>query len=258
MAKSSPKPPQFVAPAPKGMVPALTTEAQTEAERARFSTGYEGGTSRLTADGRRRLSEVAAVSRRDAVAPSQVQELDLDAAVFEEEDEGEEEGIVLVPPTDDAVAQVPKQTAPTPDLTLTPTSDEDIDRLWDWLRNPADKDQSFLGMQLTTSRQLTQVVQGLVHQHYFESIYWQDTQHLGFVALAPVLPDLGYGILHMYLRLEVRGMLKDLLGPVLEQLARRQGGAYNVAVHSTDAALSRLHRLVLTPLGFTEHTLFVR
>ena len=78
---------------------------------------------------------------------------------------------------------------------------------------------------------------------------------IGFAMLGPILD--GVGLLHLYLAQAARGRLAELT-PLLVQAAQDLKPALKLAVSSPTPAWARLHRQVLAPLGFREHTLFVR
>lgn len=266
MAKHVAAAPRFVAAAPKGMVPA-SVAGQWEAESARFSGNGSGVTSARTSEGRLALARKAAQARRDSVSavavvdePPEIEEeaeeeqpaaLDLDAAL-----DAAEARASTSPMIDHAIKafQEAAQAAPVDELTLAPVSDEDIDRLWDWLRSPADEGQAFLHLTFTTSRQLAQVIAAMQQQAFLEAIYF-GAHHIGFLAVVPRVENTG--VFHLYLEPRVRGQIAALTKELLPLVEQRFPGL-QLAVYSASEAWARLHRQVLGPLGFREHTLFVR
>lgn len=143
---------------------------------------------------------------------------------------------------------------------------EDVDRLWDWVRADGDNGAAFLSRPMQTSMDLHGVMETLLTAEsagtaLIRAIYYEGAadgdQHLGFAALAPILPVEQVAVMHIYLRPEVRGQLAQLTGPLI-QLASSLLPTYTLAVLSADAAWARLHRQVLAPLGFVEQVLFVR
>lgn len=138
----------------------------------------------------------------------------------------------------------------------------DVDRLWDWLRADADKGQAFLGKPMTTSVALHAQIRFLVEQTEPEgvaiirSLYWHE-EHFGFAMLAPILAADQTALLHIYLKKDARGALATLVQALVE-LAGQAVPGMHLAVSSADATWARLHRSLLAPLGFIEHTMFVR
>lgn len=138
----------------------------------------------------------------------------------------------------------------------------DVDRLWDWLRADADKGQAFLGKPMTTSVALHAQIRFLVEQTEPEgvaiirSLYWHE-EHFGFAMLAPILAADRTALLHIYLKKDARGALATLVQALVE-LAEQAVPGMHLAVSSADATWARLHRSLLAPLGFVEHTMFVR
>lgn len=153
-----------------------------------------------------------------------------------------------------------------PGVTVRPVTIEDGDRLWDWIRADGDHGAAFLSRPMQTSMDLHGVMHALITAEsagtaLMRAVYYEGAtegdQHLGFAALAPILPVEQVAVMHIYLRPEVRGQLAALTGPLV-QVASSILPTYKLAVVSHDAAWARLHRQVLLPLGFTEHVMFVR
>lgn len=137
----------------------------------------------------------------------------------------------------------------------------DVDRLWDWLRADGDQGVTFLGMPITTSPMLHEHLSFLAKDAEAQSValiralYWQGT-HFGFAMLAPILADEATALMHIYLMKDARGSLHAIL-PALVALAQQAAPGKHLAVASLDKAWAKLHRQLLTPLGFVEHTMFV-
>lgn len=137
----------------------------------------------------------------------------------------------------------------------------DIDRLWDWIRADADKGQTFLGRQLSSSIELHTLVNA-IHQAegrglaLIRAVAYQ-AEHFGFAMLAPILADEKTALMHIYLAQPLRGQLHTLVGPLVELAAVVQPST-TFAVYSADATWATLHRRLLVPLGFTEQVLFTK
>ena len=152
-----------------------------------------------------------------------------------------------------------------PRIGLRPLAVEDVDRLWDWLRADADGGAAFFGRTFKHSMELHQMMVqlgqaeahsvGLLRALYYEADE-AASQHLGFVALAPILSTEKVAVLHVYLRPDVRGQLPTLASHIVEN-ATRLLPSYQLAVLALGAH-ARLYRQMLTPLGFAEHVIFVR
>lgn len=138
----------------------------------------------------------------------------------------------------------------------------DIDRLWDWIRaDRQDEVKAFLGRSFTTSVELHQFLwmiaslepKGLA---VIRALYWGH-EHFGFAMLAPILAQERTALMHLYLTQQARGSLFNIAGPLVDVASRVLPGVH-LAVSSLDQQWAKLHRAVLQPLGFVEHTMFVR
>lgn len=152
-----------------------------------------------------------------------------------------------------------------PHLIVVPMSLEDTDRLWDWLRQDTKGDLAFFGREIRNSQDLHAMMQLLVNGESVNkaigrSIYFIDANrvahHIGLAALMPILSTERVALMHIYLSPETRGGLAQLV-PALVGEARNLLPDFRLAVMSTDDTWRRLHRQVLGPLGFTEHTMFI-
>lgn len=165
-------------------------------------------------------------------------------------------------PQQPTAPQLPPGTYQDPSgISARPLSVQDVDRLWDWIRQDGDAGKSFLGHAITTSLALHTFMQQLVATEpqglaIIRAIHYQD-QHLGFAMLAPILAAERTALMHIYLRKDVRGQLANL-APILVNLATQVAPNVHLAVASADDIWARLHRAVLKPLGFVEHVMFVR
>lgn len=155
----------------------------------------------------------------------------------------------------------PLEGAPVKATTLTtrPITAEAVDCLWDWIRQDADKGHAFLGQTFPTSLALHKFMATLNEYEPYgtaivRAVHVADTL-IGFAMLLPIQD--GCGVMHIYLMPSVRGTLAQLT-PYLVNAAQALRPDLKLAVSSRDAGWARLHRQVLTPLGFREHTLFVR
>lgn len=153
-----------------------------------------------------------------------------------------------------------------PYVTTFPPTIEDTDRLWDWVRSDDDNGQAFFSIALANSRQLHDVIQGLVNAEargtgLVRSIYVVQSKtarvHVGTAALVPILSTERTAMMHIYLSQNVRGELARIAPPLIEEAASLVPG-YHLAVYSPDEKWRRIHRAILTPLGFAEQVMFVR
>lgn len=138
---------------------------------------------------------------------------------------------------------------------------EDVDRLWDWIRQDADGGQHFLGRTFATSIELHAFMKQIFDLEssglaIMRSLYWSH-EHFGFAMLAPILAAERTTLLHIYLRQDARGSLGQLVGPLIE-IATIMLPNVHLAVYSPDDAWERLHQRLLTPLGFRKHAMFIR
>lgn len=143
----------------------------------------------------------------------------------------------------------------------------DTDRLWDWIRRDKDQGKAFFGQVFESSvslhtfmGRLSQAEQygvALIRAIAFDDDANQSIQHLGFVCCSPILADMKTALVHIYLREDQRGSLANYIRPLVE-IAEQTMPGYRLAIASMNAAFVKLHRQVLAPLGFVEHTMFVR
>lgn len=141
---------------------------------------------------------------------------------------------------------------------------EDADRLWDWVRADAHSGHAFFGLTFATSMALHSTIRSMQQAEangvgMLRAIHTNHTvpQHIGFVMLAPIMADERLALAHVYLRADLRGRLQQLL-PALLQLAAQEMPNFKIGVLPADLTQQRLYRALLAPLGFTEHTVFVR
>lgn len=141
-----------------------------------------------------------------------------------------------------------------------------IDHLWDWIRTDGDHGKSFLGMPITTSLALHQYIQYIAKAEEqahsaIRSIYWYGNgsglNHLGFVMLSPILAQERTALMHIYLEKSMRGGLAKIVGPLVD-MAEAYAPGMHLAVYSADDVWARLHKRLLTPLGFREQVMFIR
>lgn len=150
---------------------------------------------------------------------------------------------------------------PTPVLSLRAATVDDLDRLWDWVRADGDHGASFFSKPMPSSVALHTFVSALGQAEVqglaaIRSVVFEEN-HLGFAMLLPILASERTAMMHIYLRADVRGHLAQLV-PTLVDLAAQTVPGYALAVISHDATLARMHRALFAPLGFAEHTMFLR
>lgn len=146
-------------------------------------------------------------------------------------------------------------------LSAMPITVGDVDRLWDWLRTDGDQGLAFLGKPAKSSPDLHEQLRFLAQECEREGVakiraLYINGTHFGFAMLAPILAEEHTALLHIYLMKAARGTLATLM-PSLVSLARQAVPHAHLAVASADATWARLHRSLLSPLGFVEHTMFV-
>lgn len=144
---------------------------------------------------------------------------------------------------------------------------EDTDRLWDWIREDAGNAGPFFGKRLRHSQQLHDVMRGLVISEregtglarsiHYRSNSADQTEHLGLLALVPILSTEQIALLHIYLRPDMRASL-DRIVPWAVEEAGEILPAHHLGVWAQNDAQRKLYKGLLSPLKFAEHTLFVR
>lgn len=121
-------------------------------------------------------------------------------------------------------------------------TDEDIDHLWDWIRQEEDRGAGFLGIRANTYREL------IAHMtSWSDTVYALDDadEHIGIVVLQehPALPNVR--TIHLYIKVESRNQLGRLI-PQMQQLAVKLYPGVSFAVATEDKRLTRLYE----PFGF--------
>lgn len=174
-------------------------------------------------------------------------------------------------PTHERMVSRPSMAVSREDTLLTdapaaPTADDmaarqctlaDVDRLWDWIRADGDAGARFVGKTLGNSQQLhalmTTIAKGeATRASLARSIYLGD-MHAGFVVLLPILLIEKMAAVHVYLRVDVRGLLPGML-PSLLNLAAQVMPDIKLAVMGMSPSLDKL----LHPYGFRMQTVFLQ
>jgi hypothetical protein len=127
-------------------------------------------------------------------------------------------------------------------LSMVKPTDEDLDRLWDWVRQDTDRGQRFLGTRVVTYRQMHELIEAFVAKAILMSLMDVDG-HIGFVGLQ--VQAGGNVIVHLYLAQSARGQLGRLI-PQLQRIAQRDMPGLTLLIMVTDPALARLY----APFGF--------
>lgn len=119
-------------------------------------------------------------------------------------------------------------------------SEEDLDRLWDWIRQDADRGEKFLGSKVMTSLQLRdKLVAWGLNLHSLDDA----GEHVGFGGFHPVLET--HVGLHLYLAPSYRSQLARLIPQFLKMAQTLHPGKV-LTVATQDEADVRLYR----PFGF--------
>lgn len=129
-------------------------------------------------------------------------------------------------------------------LSAVDITDADLDNLWDWVRQDADKGLKFLGTAPTSSAHMRAMVGRFVTSYALHEDNESGVQHIGFGAFGPVNDQMA--VIHLYLAPSVRGRLRELAPGFLEMAVQAQPGK-KLMVFSKDPADVRLYR----PLGFS-------
>jgi len=146
---------------------------------------------------------------------------------------------------------------PAPQLMARAISVADGDRLWDWIRQDGDGGHTLFGRTVQSSIELHALLRLLTDAEVVGRaiIRTLDVQGvvLGFVTLNPILTTEQTALVTVYLAPDARGQYAALLPLVLDAVATLTPLHLALPGHDAD-----LYRRLLTPLGFREHTLFVR
>lgn len=183
--------------------------------------------------------ELSSAAPAPSVDPSVFAPLDtawIDAA--EDETPAAEIPPVVAEPADAAAVD------PSP-YTVRAITDEDLDCLWDWIRQDDDRGEAFLGFTPKTSREL---------QYYFAtlaakvgdgiaSLYTICSGDLtaGIAILAPIDRPNRKIITRLYFAPFVRGLAQEII-PVLLDLVNQTHEGFGLVATTTDEARMRLYR----------------
>lgn len=142
---------------------------------------------------------------------------------------------------------------------------EDIDRLWDWLRQDPPASNPFLGRMPKTSQQLYRDLAtlwdaeangtGLLRALYIEEGDLPSS-HIGFLLLAPILTMDAIAVVHLYLQPQLRMRYLQFL-PRVAALASALLPQFKLAILPLAGKVSDYHA-ALAPQGFAAHTIFMR
>lgn len=138
-------------------------------------------------------------------------------------------------------------------LTLRPIADDDLDRLWDWVRLDKDTAAGFLDPSVTTSKGLhakfaeiaADCETGKAAAYAIDRIDVQPNPHIGFLILSPIMAADKLALTHLYIAAPLRGRLAEL-APELFLLAQTEHPTLSCLIKTKDAAMARL----LGRLGF--------
>lgn len=181
----------------------------------------------------------------EAVAPPAV-----NPAIFAPLDQDWPDDEDDAPPEPDPEPMPEDDTDPSLLLELRPVTDQDVDRLWDWVRQDEDRGAAFLTAPATTSRALhewfwkwaVRVTEGRAFVYAID----QDGGHCGFVILNPLFPQQAEAVCHLYLAPSVRGQAQAIL-PALLKWSAVLHPTLSLAVVTSNPAMMRLCR----SCGFT-------
>jgi len=281
----------FAVPAPKGIRPRGPVQplVKPEEEESRFTLGGATQDERIGKRGITGDAVSAASLRRNGGRYAEEDEYgDGDEDVLGEPEEPEDQGPAIAakvlqtlreeaqfsqpsalpdsaifgPP---AVAAAPS-TALTPGLHLLTPTQEDTDRLWDWIRADADRGEVFFGKLMKTSQELHDLMRDLVVLHepqmtaLARSIWFIDGRgvrhHIGTTIFAPILSTERVALVHLFLRKDVRGNLANFIRPILDA-GRGLVPGYHLAFFAMEPGMLAFGQQTLVPLGFKAFTMFV-
>ena len=135
-----------------------------------------------------------------------------------------------------------------PALKLRPITDQDVDRLWDWVREDVDRGAAFFGFTPETSRQvhvwIFQLQQATASGQALSAALELDGIPVGFAAVSPLRN--GEGNVLLYLASAHRHRFTDLV-PLLLARWDREHPDLSLCIITTDQKRMRLYR----PFGFT-------
>jgi len=124
------------------------------------------------------------------------------------------------------------------------TTDEDRDRLWDWIRADEDRGLKFLGIQPKTSSELRERLAS------FEPDFFALTdgeEHIGFAGLG-VGPE--FALLRLYLAPSRRGQLRVIAPQLLKIASATYPEVKKFAIYTDDDATARMYRSVGFQLSY--------
>lgn len=150
-------------------------------------------------------------------------------------------------PAEEAAAAVPLA------LDLRALTDEDIDRLWDWVREEPDTGKGFLGVAPTTSKQLHTMMSAVPATGIAYAIDHAALGHVGVLLLNPIVPTEHVAVTHLFLAKPMRARLPQVVGQ-LGLIASALHPALSFVVLTSRPEIARLYR----GLGFETTYVLVR
>lgn len=147
---------------------------------------------------------------------------------------------------------------PASEVALRPTTVDDVDRLWDWIRSDRDGTTAFLGHTHQNSRAFFEQI-GQIAVKERDGVAWMRSisrgdELIGFVVLDPITRGTHpVGTCHIYINPETRGQLPALLPSILAD-GDRQLPNMTYFVATQDDALSSL----LQSAGFSAQIVLTR
>lgn len=137
-------------------------------------------------------------------------------------------------------------------------SAQDIDRLWDWLRQDPAGGQAFFGRAFASSVDLHRAAAELAHAAIIRALELHG-QHAGFFLLWPIDQATNTTVLHLFLAPEVRHTASALYPTLLAEARRAIGPRFNLAVQCRDGTRNMdLYERVLVPYGFKPYVVYIQ
>jgi hypothetical protein len=181
-------------------------------------------------------------------------------APAEEEQEQEEDSPLDLPSHTPAPVELKPKAKPEPvvdPLQIRALTIEDLDRLWDWVRQDADRGSAFFGFPVKSSVQIHQFAGALLDREKLGLALVRSfdylSNHIGFAILLPIFDEKQVGVVHLYLCPQMRGQLPQFL-PALVHVAGTLRPDLRLVVLPDRPEWARL----LAPLGFRQQIVLIR
>ena len=119
-------------------------------------------------------------------------------------------------------------------IALGPVSIEDMDRLWDWVRSDREGTKEFLGVTHANSQEFFEHISSIYKREASGSARLRSIRRgqelIGFLLLDPILQTPVVGTCHLYIGVEYRGHITEIIPAMIATCDTDFGGMALIAI----------------------------